>query len=180
EKLFLDLVRNPDVAEELIGHRLPSLEGYLFPETYKFTKFTGEKEILRIMVSKAKSVLKEIPDPRLKDEETRHRFMILASIIEKETGAGFERDIVSSVFHNRLKKKMKLQSDPTIIYGAKYDLNIDLANIKKSDILKPTRFNTYTMPALPFGPISNPGKEAIKAALKPAKSDYLYFVSYND
>lgn len=180
EKIFLDLARNPAVVEELLGVSLPSLEGYLFPETYKFTKFTGEKEILNIMVGKTKSILKAIDDPRLKDAKVRQRFIILASIIEKETGAGFERDKVSSVFHNRIEKKMKLQSDPTIIYGAKYDLGIDMANITRRDISKSTRFNTYTVPALPYGPVSNPGREAIIAALHPAKTEYLYFVSYNN
>ncbi len=180
EKLFLDLARNPAVAEELVGVRLPSLEGYLFPETYRLTKFTGEKEILQIMVSKTKAELNKIGDPRLKDPKSRHRFITLASIIEKESGASLERELVSSVFHNRLDKKMKLQSDPTIIYGAKYDQGIDILNIKRADISNPTRFNTYTIPGLPYGPISNPGREAIVAALHPAKSEYLYFVSYNN
>src|SRR6185312_975952 len=98
-------------------------------------------------------------------------------IIEKETGAPQERPMISSVFHNRLRKRMKLQSDPTTIYGIwkRYD-----GNIHKSDLSTQNPYNTYFVPALPVGPISNPGREAIRAALNPATSDYLYFVSHND
>ena len=98
-------------------------------------------------------------------------------MIEKETGAAEERPIISSVFHNRLTKRMRLQSDPTTIYGMwdHYE-----GKIHKSDLLAPTEYNTYTVPALPVGPISNPHAESIHAALYPAETPYLYFVSRND
>jgi UPF0755 protein len=84
------------------------------------------------------------------------------------------------VFHNRLKKGIRLQSDPTIIYGIWVESGVYKENITKTDILRPTKYNTYTIPKLPYGPITNPGREAIRAALNPDASDYLYFVSRND
>jgi UPF0755 protein len=101
----------------------------------------------------------------------------LASMIEKETGAPQERPMISSVFHNRLRKKMRLQSDPTTIYGM---WETYAGNIHRSDLLTPTPYNTYTVPGLPLGPIGNPGREALQAALNPSESNYIFFVSHND
>ncbi|MDH5751823.1 MAG: endolytic transglycosylase MltG, partial [Deltaproteobacteria bacterium] len=102
--------------------------------------------------------------------------LVLASIIEKETGAGHERPLISAVFHNRLKIKMPLQSDPTIIYGVQnFDGNLTLVHKNTR-----TEYNTYQIGGLPPTPIANPGLESIKAALNPAKVDYLYFVSKGD
>ncbi|MCP3955969.1 MAG: endolytic transglycosylase MltG, partial [Desulfobacterales bacterium] len=105
-----------------------------------------------------------------------HEIVTLASIIEKETGAAKERPLISSVFHNRLKKRMRLQSDPTVIYGIK-DFN---GNITKKDLRKWTPYNTYKIKALPPGPIANPGGMSIKAALYPADTDFIFFVSKKD
>ena len=101
----------------------------------------------------------------------------MASIVEKETGAAFERPLIASVFHNRLKKGMKIQSDPTVIYGMweRYK-----GNLTKADLQERTVYNTYTIYGLPVGPIANPGRDSIKAVLFPAKTDYLYFVAKND
>jgi UPF0755 protein len=104
----------------------------------------------------------------------------LASVVEKETGAPEERPVIASVFHNRLKKGMRLQSDPTILYGMLMKTGVMTKNIRKKDILAQTPYNTYTVRALPIGPIANPGKEAIKAVLNPGNTDFLYFVSRND
>jgi UPF0755 protein len=109
-----------------------------------------------------------------------HDQVTLASVIEKETGAQGERQVISSVFHNRLNKKMKLQSDPTILYGILVETGVLKKNITKSDIHRPTPYNTYTVKALPMGPIANPGREALRAAVNPVESNYLYFVSRND
>jgi UPF0755 protein len=108
---------------------------------------------------------------------TRDEIITLASIVEKETGAPEERPIIAGVFHNRLSKKMRLQSDPTTIYGiwSRYK-----GNLHKSDLLDPNPYNTYYVPALPAGPISNPGIESIRATLNPSIHHYLYFVSKND
>jgi UPF0755 protein len=100
----------------------------------------------------------------------------LASIIEKETGVEAERPLVAAVFHNRLKRKMPLQSDPTVIYGLK-DFN---GNLTRKDLLDVNPYNTYRIPALPPGPICNPGLSSLKAALYPAAAPFLYFVSKND
>ena len=100
----------------------------------------------------------------------------LASIIEKETGAAFERPIISSVFHNRFKKRMRLESDPTVIYGIK-DYK---GNIKKKHLQQKTPYNTYKINGLPLGPIANPSLAAIKAVLEPQEHNYIYFVSKND
>jgi UPF0755 protein len=106
-----------------------------------------------------------------------HAIITLASIIEKETGAAEERAMISSVFHNRLKKRMKLQSDPTTIYGMWERFK---GKIHKQDLFEKNSYNTYAVAALPEGPIGNPGKEAIQAALYPADTPFYYFVSHND
>ncbi|HWU42748.1 MAG TPA: endolytic transglycosylase MltG, partial [Bdellovibrio sp.] len=103
-----------------------------------------------------------------------------ASIIEKETGAPEERPLISSIFHNRLDKKMKLQTDPTIIYGKAEKTGKIVINITRADLTTPTRYNTYVIDGLPPTPIANPGREALLAAVKPAHSNYLFFVSKND
>jgi len=109
----------------------------------------------------------------------RHSIVTLASIIEKETGAAEERPIISSVFHNRLNKKMRLQTDPTVIYGILDKTGVMTKNIRKKDLREPNKYNTYTFRGLPVGPIANPGKEALLAALQPEPTDFLYFVSRN-
>ncbi len=159
----------------------PSLEGYLFPETYSFTRVETPEQMLGTMVRKYRTVWSEIQSRHaariLAVGLSEHQVITLASVIEKETGAPEERPMISSVFHNRLRKKMRLQSDPTTIYGMweRYS-----GNIRKQDLLTPSPFNTYTIPALPLGPISNPGQHSIEAALNPVESEYLFFVSQND
>ncbi len=176
---FLKLVNNKSFVKELLEEEEPSLEGYLFPETYYLTKYTGVRGLIKAMVARFLEVYPTItPNPEIK--LSRHQHVILASIIEKETGADNERPEVSSVFFNRTRIKMKLQTDPTVIYGIldsgkKYD-----GNIHKVDLETPTRYNTYTNYGYPYGPISNPGKASLEAALHPATTDYLFFVSRND
>lgn len=177
---FLNLCKDKALIKELIGKDLESLEGYLFPETYMVTKFTGFKTLIQMMVKNFHEAYNEVI-VNSQIQLPMHEHVTLASIIEKETGAPEERPMISSVFHNRLRKGMRLQSDPTIIYGI-MDLNggEPVNNIRKSDILNKTRYNTYKVKALPYGPIANPGKESLRAALNPAKSEYLYFVSQNN
>ncbi len=151
-----------------------SLEGFLFPDTYSFSKIDGEDKILDAMVRRFQAKFTE--EYRKKAEAmgfTTVELVTLASIIEKETGVPTERRIISAVFHNRLKKKMRLQSDPTTIYGVK-DFN---GNLTRAHLLETTPYNTYKIKALPIGPIANPGWEAILAALDPAQDDSLYFVA---
>lgn len=166
--------------QELIssyGISASSLEGYLFPNTYFFPKHTACETIVRSMVDQFFKIITKEWETRAKALKlSLHEVVTLASIIEKETGDPGERPLISSVFHNRLKKKMRLESDPTVIYGIE---DFD-GNIKRKHLRMLTPYNTYKIRGLPVGPIANPGAKAIEAALYPDKSDYLFFVSKKD
>lgn len=154
-----------------------SLEGYLFPDTYHFPKGTKEEEIIRKMVEKLNNLFTEDIKTRLKQINfSKHEILTLASLIEKEARIDSERKLISAVFHNRLKKNMLLQSDPTVIYALK-DFH---GNIRKKDLQIDSPYNTYVYRGLPPAPIANPGKDSILAALYPAEVDYFYFVAKNN
>jgi len=173
---FLAEAVNPNLLA-MLGLSEKGLEGYLFPSTYHFTPSTPERDIVTTMAEQFRKV--SLPLLNQRDGMTAltpHEILTLASIIEKETGIEAERPLVSAVFHNRLQRQMPLQSDPTVIYGIK-DFN---GNLTKKNLQDPTAYNTYRIPALPPGPICNPGLSSIRAALQPAKVPYLYFVSKND
>ncbi len=176
---FLQIVRDPQLIQELLGDDAPSLEGYLFPETYSYTKFTTPTQIVKMMVNRFKENYAKVQAAG-ESSLSRHDLVTLASIIEKETGAPEERPLISSVFHNRMKINMRLQTDPTTIYGIWEKTGEWNRNISKQDLLTPSRYNTYTFTGLPYGPISNPGFDALKAAAQPATSEYLFFVSKNN
>jgi UPF0755 protein len=160
-----------------LGISADTAEGYLYPDTYRFARPTAAKDIIKTMVEQLGHVLTQEWQARAKDIHlTVHEVLTLASVIEKETGAGDERPHISSVFHNRLKKRIPLQSDPTVIYGLQ---NFD-GNLHKKDLSNPSPYNTYRWAGLPPGPIANPGAQSIRAALFPVPSAYLYFVSKND
>lgn len=155
-------------------------EGFLFPETYLFTRKPGNdaRQVVEAMLAQfAKRAAKVWPQGVPQGKELFDA-VTLASIVEKETGQGNERAKVAGVFANRLRLKMLLQTDPTIIYGLgeKYDGNLHRAQL--DDPKNP--YNTYQHPGLPPGPICNPGLESLKAAANPEPGDYLYFVSKND
>lgn len=159
------------------GFEGPSFEGYLFPDTYYFPKEEAVDKIIDTMVDRFRSVF--VPDWRKRATElgfSVHQIVTLASIIEKETGEPSERKLISSVFHNRLNKRMRLESDPTVIYGLK-EFN---GNLTRKHLRTYTEYNTYRIKGLPPGPIANPGKAALEAALYPAETEYLYFVSKKD
>jgi UPF0755 protein len=177
---FFALARDKEFIKSLLGEDVSSLEGYLFPETYKFTKFENIKTIVTQMVKKFLSVWKEIEPEAKKMNLTRNQVVTFASIVEKETGAGSERPLIASVFHNRLAKKMRLQTDPTVLYGMAVLKGEMPNNITKNDLLNSTPYNSYTNAGLPPTPISNPGKDSFIAVLKPANTKFLYFVSKND
>ena len=173
---FIMLARDKKFAKSL-GINSDSLEGYLFPETYFFPKNTSQKKIIIQMVKEFNRVFTLKWRKRAKALGfSVHDIVTLASIIEKETGNADERPVVSSVFHNRLKRNIPLESDPTVIYGIK---NFN-GNITKKDLNTKTPYNTYRMRGLPHGPIANPGKLSLKAALFPADTNYLFFVSKNN
>jgi UPF0755 protein len=178
---FLRHVQDQKLIKSL-GLDVPSLEGYLFPDTYFVTRGQMLNEIVSMMVHRFNDVFAEISN---QDKSCRqsapqtislHEIVILASIVEKETALPEERPLIAAVFLNRLKKKMKLQADPSVIYGIA-DFN---GNITRKDLITPSPYNTYTKTGLPAGPIANPGKEALVAVLHPADADYLYFVAKND
>lgn len=176
---FLKLARDPAFISTLSLTPTPkTLEGYLYPDTYMLQRKVTQEEILKTMVRRFHSAWG--PNEEQKSLElglTRDQVITLASIVEKETGAPEERSVIAGVFHNRLHKKMKLQSDPTSIYGI-WDRYT--GNIHKADLLEANPYNTYSVPGLPAGPIANPGSDAIRATLEPALHHYLYFVSKND
>ena len=179
QKKFLALCRDPEFIQTLLGEKVYSLEGYLFPQTYHVTKFTKEEELIKLMVENFLSVYEELKGNH-KISLPRHELVTLASIIEKETGAPDERPLISSVFHNRLRQGMKLESDPTIIYGILDREGHLVKNIRRKDIRAWTKYNTYRVKRLPHGPIANPGREALVATLNPVESPYFFFVSRNE
>ncbi len=160
-----------------LGIEASSLEGYLFPETYTLVRNEVDEEtVLKAMVDRFQQVWNELAVPEQVHGLKQHQLVILASIVEKETAAADERPLIARVFLNRLERKMRLQSDPTVIYGIA-DFN---GNLTRSDLKRETPYNTYVIPALPAGPICNPGRAALAAVVHPAASDALYFVSRND
>ncbi|MBU0971924.1 MAG: endolytic transglycosylase MltG [Proteobacteria bacterium] len=176
ELTFLALCHDPAFIKTLKvdSH---SLEGYLFPDTYFFPKKTTCRHIIQKMVDTFHRVY--TPEWKARTKEmgfSVHEIVTLASIIEKETGDASERPLISSVFHNRLGKNMRLESDPTVIYG---DRDFD-GRIRRRHLQRITPYNTYQIQGLPQGPIANPGSLSLGAALYPAKSEYLFFVSKND
>jgi UPF0755 protein len=177
---FLRVTRDPNFVKELLGTERPSLEGYLFPETYAVTKYMGTEAIVRMMYAKFVEVYSALMKENSKIKMDKHTLVIFASLIEKETGAPEERPLISSVFHNRLRQKMRLQTDPTIIYGHWVTTGEYLSNIRRVHLTEANDYNTYVISGLPKGPIANPGLESLRAALNPVESDYLFFVSRND
>jgi len=175
KEIFLQQTKNMKLVT---GIPIDSLEGYLFPETYHFGKFTTEKTIVKKMVEtfKERALKQEFLKRAGEMGFSYHEIITLASLIEKETGKESERKQISSVFHNRLKKNMRLQTDPTVIYAIE---NFD-GNIRKRDLKIDSPYNTYRYKGLPPGPIANPGLKSIVAALYPAKTANLYFVSRQD
>jgi peptidoglycan lytic transglycosylase G len=154
-------------------------EGTLLPDTYSFTKGADRQEVLQRMAKAQDKVLATLWENRQQDlpVKTVGEALVLASIVEKETGRADERDKVAAVFVNRLRKGMRLQSDPTIIYGLVKGQGKLGRPLTKTDIASKTEYNTYHIKGLPPGPICNPGRAAIAAVLKPATTDALYFVA---
>lgn len=172
-KEFLRLAMDPAFAQKL-GIDAPNLEGYLFPETYRFGVNLPSRHLLRFMVDQFN---KHLAGDWLEKAEAQglnlQQVVTLASIIQKETAKLSEMPIISAVFHNRLKRNMPLQADPTVIYGIE---NFN-GNLTRRDLRTHTPYNTYTQRGLPAGPIANPGAKALHAAASPANVPYLYFVS---
>ena len=167
-----------EIADRL-GTKSPSLEGWFFPETYYFTNGSSDVSILRRGYRMMQSQLEDRWKARASGLPlaTPYEALILASIVEKETGQASERPMIAAVFINRLRNGMKLQTDPTVIYGL--GENFD-GNLRKRDLLTDTAYNTYTRTGVPPTPISLPGVASLTAALNPAPTNALYFVSRGD
>ncbi len=173
------IVDRLNATDLLTGSPRVPQEGTLLPETYRITRGMRREEVLQRMAAEQQKVVRDIwakRDPTL-PLKSPQELVILASIVEDETGKADERPKVAAVFINRLNKKMKLQSDPTIIYGIVGGKGSLGRPITRADISTPTAYNTYTIDGLPPGPIGNPGKEALAAVANPAKTDDLYFVA---
>lgn len=161
-------------------HKAEDLEGYLFPETYHFPRGISAVQAVDNMVDQFRSAFNDAWKARAGlMRMTVRDTVILASLIEKETRLTEEKKLVSAVFHNRLKRGMKLDCDPTIIYAIKQK-GIFEGRLRTKDLKLDTPYNTYLYAGLPPGPICNPGRESLEAALYPAAEDFLYFVSRND
>jgi UPF0755 protein len=170
---FLEAARDPSLIRDL-APEAPTLEGYLFPDTYRLTRQTTAAEVCRLMTTRFREAWRS-----LGADAPVHRAVTLASLVEKETGLSEERPAIASVFHNRVRIGMPLDCDPTTIYAAMLEERYR-GTIFRSDLLSRNRYNTYQHSGLPPGPIANPGLESLKAALEPADTPYLYFVARPD
>lgn len=173
---FANLVTDREFIARLGLEGIDSLEGYLYPDTYMLTKdLRSPDKIIGLMVGRFSKVWTEMTEG-LSEMPDRQKTVILASIVEKETATPSERPLIAGVFHNRLQLGMKLQSDPTVLFG----LPGREGPITRADLQTPTPYNTYVIPGLPAGPICNPGRDAMMAVLNPSPTKDLYFVSRND
>ena len=169
---FLTLAQSGEYSTKKLGVDVSSLEGFLFPDTYFFVRDCSAERVIETMLDRFREACATLgianTRPDIKEIVT------IASLIEKETAFAPERPLVSAVVRNRLRKGMKLEFDPTVIYalGEKFD-----GNIRKKDLAFPSPYNTYVVSGLPPGPIAAPGLDSIRAALEPADVDYLYFVA---
>ncbi|HEX5033690.1 MAG TPA: endolytic transglycosylase MltG [bacterium] len=167
--------RDPSLLAEL-GFAAPSLEGYLFPATYEYDRQTKVPDLLKEMIAHFKRSTANLAARASAAGWTWPQLVTLASLIEKETGQAAERPLISSVFQNRLRIGMPLQTDPSVIYGL---ANFD-GNLRREDLRNPHPYNTYVHIGLPPGPIASPGLASLEAVLAPAASNYLFFVSKGD
>jgi UPF0755 protein len=176
EQIVARLLENDGLAGQI--KEIPR-EGTLLPETYKFTRGMTREQIIQRMQQAHRRVLQEVWERRMQDlpVKTPEQLVTLASIVEKETGRPDERTRVAAVFVNRLKNRMRLQSDPTIIYGLTGGKGSLGRPILKSEVEQPTPYNTYVVDGLPPGPIANPGRASLEAAANPARTKELYFVA---
>lgn len=179
DESFVEALSNTQIIADL-DPEAKDLEGYLFPETYFFPKGINPLEAYKVMTDEFRKNFSPAWQARAREIGfTLREIVTLASLIEKETGLNEEKPLVSAVFHNRLKRGLKLDCDPTVLYA------LEKAGIKKKELLEkdlkfPSPYNTYLNPGLPPGPICNPGRESLQAALFPARVNFLYFVSRGD
>ena len=170
---FLEAAQKQTALVRDLDPQAPSLEGYLFPDTYHFTRTQSMHDIAATMVHRFRQTAREIS---LNSDV--HRMVTMASLVEKETGVPEERPVVASVFNNRMKRNMVLATDPAVIYAALLNHRYR-GTIYQSDLQFASPYNTYKVAGLPPGPICNPGRASLEAALHPATTEYMFFVSNN-
>ena len=176
EAKFLEIVEDPASADRF-GVEGPGLEGYLYPETYRFPHGLPAEAVVRVLVDHFLAAWRPIAAEAKRQKLSMREVVIVASIVEKETAAPAERPVIAAVFRNRLARGMRLASDPTTIYGlSRFD-----GNLRRRDLEDDTNpYNTYKFAGLPPGPIASPGAGALRAVVAPARTGYLFFVSKND
>jgi UPF0755 protein len=172
---FLHVFQTQTAIISDLAPRAKSLEGYLFPNTYQFTRTQTRMEMVAAMVHQFRQVAQQIGLASTPDSDV-NRVVTMASIVEKETAAPEERARVASVYYNRLAQKVALDADPSVIYAELLDGTYKGA-LHHADLAVNSPYNTYRFPGLPPGPIGNPGKSALEAALRPETTDFLYFVA---
>ena len=172
---FLRECQNKKFIKEVLGENVDNVEGYLYPGSYSLMEGENAADLLRKMMEKFLNVYSSL---EIESSLSRHQAVILASMIEEEAVVDKEKPVIASVFYNRLRKGMRMQSDPTVSYGV-WKINGKKSKITRKHILKATPYNTYRRGGFPKGPISNPGFHSLKAVFYPSKTSYLYFVSKN-
>jgi UPF0755 protein len=178
-KEFVQAARDAALIKDL-DPSAPDLEGYLFPETYALPRGTPASRLIAMMVDRFRvAYTADLQQQAREQELTTRQVVALASLIEKETGKGEERPLVSAVYRNRMRIGMGMQADPTVVYALQKAGRYD-GNIRREDLAFDSPYNTYKYPGLPPGPIASPGRASLEAALNPADAKYLYFVSRND
>lgn len=170
---FVKAASDPSIIRDL-DPQAPTLEGYLFPSTYRVTRKTTGRDLCRMMTDQFRREWRKLTSGTSGTDV--HKVVTLASLVEKETAAPSERPLIAAVFENRLKRNMALQCDPTVVYAALRN-NRYRGTIFRSDLANNDPYNTYIHTGLPPGAIANPGVASLKAALHPAAADYLYFVA---
>jgi UPF0755 protein len=174
---FLRATEDASLISDLVP-QAASLEGYLYPDTYRFARPADPQEMVRTMVGRFRTVLRELEPLPGTDTRNISEIVTLASLVEEETGARDERGLIAGVYSNRLRRGVRLGCDPTVIYAARLAFGgVFDGIIHQSDLDRESPYNTYLYPGLPPGPIASPGREALAAALHPEKTDFLYFVS---
>jgi UPF0755 protein len=172
---FLKIFQTQTVMISDLAPQAKSLEGYLFPNTYQFTRTQSQMDMVAAMVHRFRQVAQQIGVAAAPDSDV-NKVVTLASIVEKETAAPEERPLVASVYYNRLARKVALDADPSVIY-AELLAGTYQGALHHADLAVNSPYNTYRFPGLPPGPIGNPGKSALQAALHPETTDFLYFVA---
>jgi len=173
--VFLEKCRDRELLQRF-GLTESSAEGYLYPATYNLSRDESVEQLLQQMIGQFNKMYAAIGEMEAPRRFSRHEVITLASMIEKEAVSPQEKPLISSVFHNRLRIGMPLQSDPTAVYGVR----AFSGRVSKADIQRLSPYNTYLNKGLPPGPIGNPGMDAVQAAMNPAKTDFLYFVARQD